>query len=165
MKYTICFVRCGDRILMLNRQFAPNLGLWNGVGGRLEPGESPLQGIIREVAEETGIRLVTARYAGVVTWGDRFDHVRGGMYAFLAEVPEPVPPGPLETREGILAWKELSWLLDRENEGVVSNIPRFLPVMLQESTPYRHHCIYRHGMLKVCIRHALAGTEELGFST
>lgn len=158
--YTICFVRCGDRLLMLNRQYAPNQGLWNGVGGRLEAGESPLDCVLREVAEETGIRLATARFAGLVTWGERHDDVQGGMYAFLAEVEEAVPAGPVETPEGILAWKDLSWVLNPRNEGVVSNIPRFLPVMLQDPAPYRHHCVYRNGLLKVCIRHVLSAESD-----
>lgn len=161
IKYTICFVRSGDRLLLLNRDRAPNLGLWNGVGGRLEEGESPRDCILREVAEETGIRLRTVRYAGLVTWGDRYDHVRGGMYAYLADVPDPEPAGPLATAEGILAWKELAWVLDPVNEGVVSNIQRFLPVMLHDPTPYRHHCVYRQGLLKVCIRHPLPAEGEL----
>lgn len=155
IRYTICFITCGDRLLLVNRQFTPNLGLWNGVGGKLEPGESPQESVIREVAEETGILLTAPRFAGVVTWGDRYNDTRGGMYVFLAEVDQAVPAGPVETPEGILAWKELSWVLNVENEGVVSNIHRFLPVMLQDPMPYRHHCVYRHGILKVCIRHHL----------
>lgn len=154
--YTICFIRSGDRLLLINRHFPPNQGLWNGVGGKLEAGESPMQSVIREVAEETGICLRTAHFAGVVTWGERYDEVRSGMYAFLAEVDSPPRSGPQETPEGILAWKELRWVLDPLNEGVVSNIRRFLPVMLCDPNPYRHHCVYRGGLLKVCIRHPLA---------
>ncbi|MFZ5826594.1 MAG: NUDIX hydrolase [Bacillota bacterium] len=163
--YTICFVRSGDRLLLVNRQFAPNQGLWNGVGGKIEPGERPLAAVIREVGEETGIPLKTARFAGLVTWGDRYDEIRGGMYAYMAEVAEPLPAGPLETPEGILAWKELGWVLDPENEGVVSNIPRFLPVMLQDPVPYEHRCLYRHGLLRAVIRHQLPAEGDLATGT
>ncbi len=31
--------------------------MWNGVGGKLEPGEEPFTACIREVAEETGLRI------------------------------------------------------------------------------------------------------------
>ena len=30
-------------------------GKWNGLGGKLEPGETPEQCVIREVAEESGL--------------------------------------------------------------------------------------------------------------
>ncbi|MEK7153242.1 MAG: NUDIX hydrolase, partial [Patescibacteria group bacterium] len=33
------------------------VGLWGLVGGRLDPGESFLDGLQREVAEETGLRV------------------------------------------------------------------------------------------------------------
>ncbi len=157
--YTICFIRSQDQLLMLNRQKPPNMGLWNGVGGKIEPGESPYQAVLREVEEETGLRLSTVRFSGLITWGGRFDEIQGGMYVYLAEVDGPMDP-PEQTPEGILAWKPLAWVLDPENKGVVSNIACFLPVMLQDATPYEHRCIYRHGVLKVCIRHDLAEEDS-----
>ncbi|WJH35841.1 hypothetical protein N6H14_07935 [Paenibacillus sp. CC-CFT747] len=41
-RYTICFIRRGNRILLLNRNAPAWMGAWNGVGGKLEPGEAPL---------------------------------------------------------------------------------------------------------------------------
>jgi hypothetical protein len=40
LRYTLCFLTRGDQVLMLHRRRPPNQGLWNGVGGRLEPGET-----------------------------------------------------------------------------------------------------------------------------
>ncbi len=34
-KYTICFIRKGNKILLLNRNKKPNMGMWNGVGGKI----------------------------------------------------------------------------------------------------------------------------------
>ena len=47
MRYTLCFLTRGDDILMLKRNHAPNRGLWNGVGGKIGPGETPVDAIGR----------------------------------------------------------------------------------------------------------------------
>lgn len=42
--------------------------------------------------------------------------------------------------EGILAWKQLDWLLDKNNTIVVHNISYFLPDMLNHKKPARYQC-------------------------
>lgn len=41
-KYTLCFCLCSDQVLMLYRKKAPNKNFWNGLGGKIEVGETPL---------------------------------------------------------------------------------------------------------------------------
>src|SRR5690625_5462376 len=84
-KYTICFSKRGNQILMLNRESASWMGMWNGVGGKLEKDETPLQCILREVKEETGIPLTDAEYKGNVIW-EVDGSYSGGMYAYIAEL-------------------------------------------------------------------------------
>ncbi|HEM1662636.1 TPA: NUDIX domain-containing protein, partial [Listeria monocytogenes] len=54
-KYTLCFIQRADEILLLNRQKSPWMGSWNGVGGKIEQGETLLESVQREITEETGI--------------------------------------------------------------------------------------------------------------
>ena len=58
------FVAWGDRLL-LHRH--PKLGMWLPCGGHLEPGETPDEAAVREVFEESGVRveLVGERALGV----------------------------------------------------------------------------------------------------
>lgn len=77
---------------MLYRYKPPNQGLWNGVGGHLEPGETPKDSVLREVYEETGFCLSAVRFAGLLTW-EGFEIPNGGLYLFTAQVgpgEEPV---------------------------------------------------------------------------
>src|SRR5688500_7686889 len=55
LPWTLCFIRRGGQLLMLERRREPNRGLWSGVGGKLDAGESPRAGVHREVLEETGL--------------------------------------------------------------------------------------------------------------
>lgn len=41
-------------------------GKWNGPGGKFEPGETPTQNVIREVMEETSLRIVDPAYYGKI---------------------------------------------------------------------------------------------------
>ncbi|NGQ95168.1 8-oxo-dGTP diphosphatase [Brevibacillus sp. SYP-B805] len=139
--YTLCFVKRGDALLMLNRNAWPNMGLWNGLGGKVEPGETPAQSVVREVREEAGISLVDVRFAGILTW--IHEQRSSDIHLFLAELPEDFPyPAVRETAEGILAWKPIAWVLHPRNLGVVSNIPRFLPELLAGKQPCRFLCRY-----------------------
>ncbi len=145
IKYNICFIKRGDEILLLNRKFAPWMGRWNGVGGKLEMGEEPRDAMIREIAEETNLEpdLYRLHYKGMITWNDD-DASFGGMYLYVAEVPAGFAyPTPVRTEEGILHWMPIDWMMDEDNGGVVSNIPRFLESALSDTNCYEHHCYYR----------------------
>ncbi|MEI7027970.1 NUDIX hydrolase [Paenibacillus sp. y28] len=149
--YTICFIQQGNQILMLNRNKAPAMGLWHGVGGKIESGETPNESILREIFEETGIRVNKVQFKGVVSWDD--NGVIDGMYAFIVKLPENyIYETPRKVDEGILEWKEISWVLNVKNNGIPSNIPHFLPFMINESTSYQFKCIYKNGKLLECNR-------------
>ena len=55
------------RLLLIQRGHDPHRGLWSLPGGRIEPGESAEQAVVREVREETGLDVVPRRPVGRVT--------------------------------------------------------------------------------------------------
>lgn len=147
--YTICFCIQGNSVLLIHRNFPPNKDLWNGIGGKIEPGEDKTKAVQREVMEEAGILLGEDifEYVGIVTWSEVEDVVYSnkGMYAFIARLPEhTIDWKELDTREGLLAWKSLDFAQDKTNTEVVDNIPYFLPEMLKTTNPKEFHCVYKN---------------------
>jgi 8-oxo-dGTP diphosphatase len=54
------------RLLLILRGHEPGLGLWSIPGGRLEPGESDQEAVVREVREETGLAVSCGPLLGAV---------------------------------------------------------------------------------------------------
>jgi len=54
------------RLLMIKRGREPAAGLWSIPGGRLEPGETDAEALVREMLEETGLTVQVGRLLGQV---------------------------------------------------------------------------------------------------
>lgn len=64
----ICFVEKGDEVLVQQRT-----GVWPGIafpGGHVKTGESFCDSVVREIFEESGLKLRTIRLCGVKSWYD-----------------------------------------------------------------------------------------------
>lgn len=152
LPYTVIFIRDGAgadaRLLMIERLFEPNRGKRNGVGGKIDPGESPYQCALREVREETGIALTVASFAGVVTWttDTASFHKSGarGMYVYLADLPAGLAPDSVarETPEGRLTWCPLQDVLSG-SDAYANNVPDFLRPIIAGAAPAEYYCDYR----------------------
>lgn len=68
---TLCYVEQDGKYLMLHRvrkKEDVNKDKWIGIGGHFEEGESPEECLLREAWEETGLRLTSWRFRGIVTF-------------------------------------------------------------------------------------------------
>lgn len=93
----------GERLL-LGRQSAWAPRRWSVLAGFVEPGESPERTVVREVHEETGVRVRACRYLGAQPWPFPGALMLG--FEALAEPDEPCVDEELEdarwfTREEI----------------------------------------------------------------
>ncbi len=54
------------RLLMIKRGHEPGAGLWSIPGGRIEPGETDAEALVREMLEETGLVVEVGSLIGSV---------------------------------------------------------------------------------------------------
>jgi 8-oxo-dGTP diphosphatase len=54
------------RLLLIKRGHEPEAGRWSLPGGRVEPGETDEQAVIREIREETGLSVTCQHLVGSV---------------------------------------------------------------------------------------------------
>lgn len=89
---------------MLRRDKKPgdhHKGKYNGLGGKMEPGESPEDCVVREVREESGLTIEAPRLRGVLTFPAFKDGEDWLVFVFTADRFE----GELiDSPEGTLEW-------------------------------------------------------------
>jgi 8-oxo-dGTP diphosphatase len=84
-------------------------GKWNGLGGKLEPGETPEACAIREIQEESGLRVTSPVLKGLITFPAFANEEDWYTFIFVVDKFE----GKLiESPEGYLEWIDDSRLLD-----------------------------------------------------
>ena len=90
------------RLCLVRRRKPPNAGLWSPPGGKLEPGETPVDGALRELAEETGLVGHVPRLAAVVAEHDAAAGEAWLMFCVRVEAAATEFGG--DGREGEPAW-------------------------------------------------------------
>lgn len=122
---TLVFLTRGDEVLLLKG--APHKRLWagkyNGIGGHLEPGESPHAAALRELGEETGIASADLELRGIV-------HITmpepPGIVLFVyTGTTEDVPL--IASEEGVPTWVHRD---DLDSLPLVEDLPVLLPRIL-----------------------------------
>lgn len=111
---TLCYVRHAGKTLMIHRikkESDMHRGKWNGLGGKLEPGETPEECALREIYEESGLTVSNLTLKGVLT----FPNFNNGedWYAFVY-IGSGVEGNLIDSPEGVLRWIDDSELLELE---------------------------------------------------
>lgn len=104
----------GRRVLLVHRNRRPedpHFGKYNGLGGKLEPGEDIVAGFRREVREESGLECQQLRLRGTISWPGFGPHGED-WFGFIFLVERYAGEVQVQNPEGTLEWVELVRLLD-----------------------------------------------------
>ena len=98
----------GSRVLLVHRNKRPDdfhFGKFNGLGGKLEPGEDVVAGMRREIREEAGIECDTLELRGTISWPG-FGKNGQDWFGFLFRITAFTGTPPAGNAEGDLVWME-----------------------------------------------------------
>ncbi|WP_232701034.1 8-oxo-dGTP diphosphatase [Halobacterium wangiae] len=99
---TLCYPVDGDRVLLIEKKRGVGDGLVNGPGGKLEPGETPRECVVREVREEVGVAVAPEKVGELsFTFGDD-----PFMFVHVYRADDPTGD-PVETEEARPMWVPL----------------------------------------------------------
>jgi NUDIX domain. len=103
------FIR--DRQVLLLKK--PRRGWWAIPGGKVEPGETLKEAVIREYFEETGVKLEKPKLCGIYSFFTNKDGKSDSewmMFVFVATSGKG--EAKTETDEGVLQWHPIDHLKD-----------------------------------------------------
>lgn len=143
---TLGYILSGDRrrALLVHRNRNPDdqhRGKYNGVGGKLEPGEDVVACIRREVMEEVGVECVSLRLRGTVSWpgfGKNGEAWFGFLFVIDAVAGEPFT----SNAEGDLEWVDLETIYDLP---MWEGDRHFLPLVFGDSPQFHGVMPYENG--------------------
>lgn len=139
---TLCFITHGDKVLLLKG--APDKRIWpnkyNGVGGHIEPHEDVYSAALREIEEETGLKVRDLRLRGVIhILADAETNKGILLFVFTASAASrDIRP----SEEGMLEWVARERITELD---LVEDLPILLPRVLArqpDAPPFFAHYRY-----------------------
>lgn len=119
----LCLISRGEEILLQNRRKKD----WQGYvlpGGHVEPGESIVDSVIREIKEETGLDIIEPRLCGVKQFP-----IEDGRYLVFLFKTDSFSGELISSEEGKMEWIRMDEL---ERYPIVSDLRELLDVMLSD---------------------------------
>jgi 8-oxo-dGTP diphosphatase len=135
----------GRRVLLVHRTRRPDdaqLGKYNGLGGKLDPGEDVVAGMRREIQEEADLECEELVLRGTISWPGFGKHGED-WFGFIFRIDRYRGTPRTENVEGTLEWVELERVLELP---LWEGDRFFLPLVFERTSSQFHGVMpYRDG--------------------
>lgn len=122
----LLFTNNYKQVLLVRRNKNPYINCWNGIGGKIEVNETPIEAAIRECKEETGIAITKPKL--LVTYIYPEENIPNSntrlnvLYDFVDKVEVA------DNIEGHYEWKDVEFIMDSNSKEIagLSNLNQFV---------------------------------------
>lgn len=120
LNVSAAIIKHQNTVLATQRGYGAYKDKWEFPGGKIEPGETPEQALVREIREELSVEITVGERIAVIEYDYPEFHLR--MYCFLCEIMGGRP---------VLTEHEAARWLTRENIDEVDWLPADRAVLPQ----------------------------------
>ena len=127
----MCMITDGSGRVLVQERLPKPTSSWSGLtfpGGHVEPGETVVASVIREVQEETGLTVSNLRNCGYIQWYNPEKHSQYFVFLFKTDT---FTGNLKDSAEGKMKWQTLDEMLSGK---LAPNIKEYLSVFQNETT-------------------------------
>lgn len=122
----LLFSKDYEKLLLVKRNKKPYPNMWNGIGGKIEVGETPIEAAIRECKEETGLDMINPKLLVTYVYPES-NPVNSNTH--LSVIYDFIDIEEVEDNyEGHYEWKEVNFALDFNSKEIAgcSNLAQMI---------------------------------------
>ena len=127
----MCMITDGSGRVLVQERLPKPTSSWSGLtfpGGHVEPGETVVASVIREVQEETGLTVSNLRNCGYIQW---YNPEKQSQYFVFLFKTDTFTGNLKDSAEGKMKWLTLDEMLSGK---LAPNMKEYLSVFQNETT-------------------------------
>lgn len=134
LETTLLFLRKENKILLARKKKGFGFGKWNGIGGKLEQGETPEQAMIRETEEEIFVTPTEYEKVGIINFIEYYKDELAtiNMHVYVATKWDKTPKESIEMLPEWFEIDNLPW------NDMLPDDSFWLPFVLEEKKIKAH---------------------------
>ncbi len=133
-KYVVIMLFNEDysRVLLVKRRKNPYKDCWNGIGGKIEVGETPVVAAVRECLEETKIFISKPKLLVTYLYPENNTANSNTELNILYDSTEEVVVE--DNEEGHYEWKDVEFIMDPYDQSIagLSNLNQFVKEIFEQ---------------------------------